>query len=92
MFPAGGEVTTMNNLPWKLIVTVAGALIAGNIVLRILGIGTSPDSSRVLAESLTWASSVSSRGPIVASAIHGASVILSAIAIPLAVVLALTRR
>lgn len=92
MFLAGGEVTTMAHLPWKFIFVVVGALMAGNILLRILGFGTSPDSSRVLAESLSWASSISSRGPIVAAAIHGASVILSAIAIPLAVVLALTRR
>lgn len=82
----------MANIPWKLIVMVAGALLAVHILFRILGIGISPDSSRVLAESLSWAASVSARGPIVAAAIHGASTVIAAVAIPWIVVWALTKR
>ena len=82
----------MDNLPWKQIVMVAGALLAVHVLLRILGVGTPSDSSYVLAESLSWATSVSARGPIVAASIHSASVVFAAIAIPLTVVWALTRR
>ena len=74
------------NIPVKPVLIGAGVL-AGLYFVRHVGRTPVADPGiEVLARELAWIAALSQYGPLIAAAIHGASVMLAAVLLPLVVV------